>query len=77
MPKIFIIMGSTRPNRISEKIAEWVFGIAKNKKLDVELIDLRDWQLPFYNEIIGQDVTMKKENFRRSCNSLGCQGKRS
>lgn len=27
--------------------------ISKNKQIKAELIDLRDWQLPFYNEVSG------------------------
>ena len=53
MAKIFIIIGSTRPNRRGENIAKWVYGIAESKGLDVEMVDLRDWPLPFYNEIMG------------------------
>lgn len=51
MVKLYVILGSTRPNRASEKIAPWV--ISEMKKLEgveVELIDLRDWPLPFFNE---------------------------
>ena len=49
--KILIIMGSTRPNRKSEKIARWVYEeIQKRPEFIGELIDLRDWPLPFYNE---------------------------
>lgn len=48
---IAVIIGSTRPNRFSEKPAQWIFEEAK-KKADwhVELIDLRDWPLPFYDQ---------------------------
>lgn len=50
--KILIIIGSTRPNRFSEKPASWIYSIAKKRKdLDVELVDLRDFPLPFFNEV--------------------------
>ncbi len=48
--KIHVIMGTTRPNRFGEKPARWIFGLAKRRdELDVELIDLRDYPLPFYD----------------------------
>jgi NAD(P)H-dependent FMN reductase len=50
MLKIKVIVGSTRPNRFSEKIAMWITEEAKKKGLDVEVLDLRDYPLPFFNE---------------------------
>ncbi len=47
-----IILGSTRPNRQSEKVGKWVFEeISRNSEIEADLIDLRDWPLPFYNEV--------------------------
>lgn len=52
--KIQVILGSTRPQRKSEKVGKWVIEqISKNKEVKAELIDLRDWSLPFYNEVSG------------------------
>jgi NAD(P)H-dependent FMN reductase len=51
MPKIHVIVGSTRPGRVSEGIAKWALGIAQRLGLDAELVDLRDWPLPFYAEV--------------------------
>ncbi len=49
--KIKIIVGSTRPNRFSEKPAHWIFGLSKTRTdLDVELLDMRDYPLPFFEE---------------------------
>ena len=49
--KIKVIVGSTRPNRFSEKPAHWIFEIAKKRSdLDVELLDLRDYPLPLFEE---------------------------
>lgn len=54
MMKIQIILGSTRPNRRSEKVGKWVLEqISKNEEVSVELVDLKDWPLPFYNETSG------------------------
>lgn len=61
--KIQVILGSTRPQRQSEKIGKWVIEqiSSTNKEVKAELIDLRDWPLPFYNEVSG--VGYLKGNF--------------
>jgi NAD(P)H-dependent FMN reductase len=49
--KIKVIVGSTRSNRFSEKAAQWIFEEAtKRADLDVEVLDLRDYPLPFFEE---------------------------
>jgi len=49
--KIQVIIGSTRQNRFSEKPATWIYEEAKKRKeLDVELVDLQDYPLPFFDE---------------------------
>lgn len=49
--RIKIIVGSTRANRFSEKPAEWILGLAQARAdLEVELLDLRDYPLPFFEE---------------------------
>lgn len=51
MLKVKIILGSTRPNRFSEKVVPWLKeGIAAHPELDAEVLDLRDYDLPFYND---------------------------
>jgi len=48
---IKIIVGSTRPNRFSEKPAQWMNEMAKKRaELDMEMLDLRDYPLPFFDE---------------------------
>jgi NAD(P)H-dependent FMN reductase len=50
-PKIAIIIGSTRDVRYGIKPAQWIYDIAsKRGDMDVELVDLRDFPLPFFNE---------------------------
>jgi NAD(P)H-dependent FMN reductase len=50
-PKIGIIIGSTRPGRFADQPAEWIHDIAKARgDIAVEVIDLRDYPLPFYDE---------------------------
>jgi NAD(P)H-dependent FMN reductase len=60
--KIKVIVGSTRPNRFSEKPAQWIFDLAKQRgELDVELLDLRDYPLPFFEE--GMPPGLAKDNY--------------
>lgn len=48
---IQVIIGSTRQNRVSEKPAIWIYEYAKTKpELTVELVDLRDYSLPIFDE---------------------------
>ena len=50
-PKIGIIVGSVRPNRFADKPTEWIAKIAgEHTDLDFEVVDLRDYPLPFFNE---------------------------
>ncbi len=52
--KILIILGSTRENRFGEQPAQFILEEAKKRdELDVELIDLRDLDLPFFNEPVS------------------------
>jgi NAD(P)H-dependent FMN reductase len=54
LPKVQIIIGSTRAGRFSEKPARYISDeLAKRGDVEVELIDLRDWPLPFYDEPIS------------------------
>lgn len=51
-PKIALIIGSTRPTRFADKPAQWMLKQAKARTdMDVELVDLRDYDLPFFNEM--------------------------
>lgn len=51
-PKIAIIISTTRAVRFGEKPGQWLFDIAsKRTDMDVELIDLRDYPMPFFDEV--------------------------
>lgn len=59
MTKIGIILGSTRPGRNGEKVAQWVQKFADQRTdADFELVDLADYPLPHLDEptppIMGQ-----------------------
>jgi NAD(P)H-dependent FMN reductase len=50
-PRIGIVIGSTREGRFGEKPAHWIHEIAEQRTdLAFELIDLRDYPMPFFNE---------------------------
>ncbi|MEP6944607.1 MAG: NAD(P)H-dependent oxidoreductase [Acidobacteriota bacterium] len=51
MMKIAIIIGSTRPGRIGEAVAKWVYEIAKVRTdAEFELVDIKDYDLPLLDE---------------------------
>lgn len=51
MTKIGIILGSTRPGRNGEAVANWVLEHAKNRSdAEFELIDIADYNLPLLDE---------------------------
>jgi len=52
MTKIAIIVGSTREGRQTDKLAKWV-ARGLETKAEAELLDLREYQLPFINEPIS------------------------
>ncbi len=59
--KIQVIIGSTRPNRFSEKPAKWIFEkLSKMEGVEAELIDLRNWPLPFFNEPMSPNASKGK-----------------
>ncbi|MEW9838660.1 NADPH-dependent FMN reductase [Mesorhizobium marinum] len=50
-PKIAVIVGSTRATRFADKPAEWIANLAKARgDFDVEIVDLRDYPMPFFEE---------------------------
>jgi len=52
--KLQIILGTTRPNRITERLAKWVVNEAKSfPDTMVELVDLADYPMPFLDEPIS------------------------
>ena len=49
--KIAIIIGTTRAARFGDKPAKWIYGIASQRDdMAVELVDLRDYPMPFFDE---------------------------
>ncbi|PIN91340.1 nadph-dependent fmn reductase, partial [Candidatus Pacearchaeota archaeon CG10_big_fil_rev_8_21_14_0_10_31_9] len=55
--KILVILGSIRKNRFGEKPAKWIYEEAKKQEgLEVELVDLKDYPLPFFDEAISPSM---------------------
>jgi NAD(P)H-dependent FMN reductase len=53
MPKIAIILGSTRPGRNGEAVAQWVLDIAKQRSdAEFDLVDIAEYRLPHLDEAI-------------------------
>ncbi|MDP9474405.1 MAG: NAD(P)H-dependent oxidoreductase [Actinomycetota bacterium] len=53
-PKIGVIIGTTRQGRFGEKPARWIRGLASRRSdLDFEVVDLRDYPLPLFDEATG------------------------
>lgn len=50
-PRIGIVIATTREGRFGDKAAAWIRDIAAARgDMDVELLDLRDYPMPFFNE---------------------------
>jgi NAD(P)H-dependent FMN reductase len=51
-PKIALVVGSTRSNRFADTPVEWFAKIAAERgDIDLEIVDLRDFPLPFFDEV--------------------------
>jgi NAD(P)H-dependent FMN reductase len=54
MSKLQVIVGSTRPTRAADHVVPWVVDRAeRHNGFEVEVLDLRDWPLPIFQEHIG------------------------
>ncbi|HVX24063.1 MAG TPA: NAD(P)H-dependent oxidoreductase [Candidatus Saccharimonadales bacterium] len=52
--KLGVILGATREGRQSDKMAKWVVnGAQKMDGIEAELVDLRDYPMPFFDEPIS------------------------
>jgi NAD(P)H-dependent FMN reductase len=61
-PHIAIVIGSTRPTRFADKPAQWILKQAQLRgDIEVELVDLRDHPLPFFDEM-ATNMWMPSQN---------------
>lgn len=60
--KIQVIVGSTREGRQTQKLAKWVANEAKIQEgVEIELVDLADYELPFFDEAISPQYNPKRD----------------
>ncbi|MCC6417612.1 MAG: NAD(P)H-dependent oxidoreductase [Gemmataceae bacterium] len=53
MLKLAIIIGSTRPGRVAEAVARWVYELAQKRgDAEFELVDIKEFDLPLLDEPI-------------------------
>ena len=51
MLNLKMVIGSTRPGRAADRVIPWITtAAAEHGAFDVEILDLRDWQLPVFGE---------------------------
>jgi NAD(P)H-dependent FMN reductase len=51
MIKLQVLLGSTRPGRAGEVVAEWVHAVVKERKdISIELVDIASFNLPLLDE---------------------------
>jgi NAD(P)H-dependent FMN reductase len=54
MLRIAIIIGSTRPGRKGEAVANWVYEVAQQRNdAEFELVDIKDFNLPLLDEPVS------------------------
>src|ERR1700677_723567 len=54
MSKILVILGSPRPPRPADVVLPWLTEkAAAHEAFETEIVDLRDWPLPFFGEHFG------------------------
>ncbi len=61
--KIKVILGSTRENRFGDKPANWILEKVKGLEgVEAELLDLRDYPMPFFDEPASPAMSPGYEN---------------
>ncbi len=60
--KLAIIIGTTRQGRKTDRLAKWAAHTAKQiEGVEAELVDLRDYPMPFFDEPISPRYNPKRE----------------
>lgn len=72
-PKVLVILGSIRPGRNGKAVADWYMSHANNyADLDIELVDLVDWDLPFLDEAMPPSMGQyEKEHTKQWAEKIG------
>jgi len=59
MLRIAMIIGSTRPGRKGEGVANWVYEIAQNRRdAEFEVVDIKDYDLPLLDENAHKSIML-------------------
>ncbi len=67
MIRIAIILGSTRPGRNGEAVAQWVADIAARRNdAQFELVDLKDFSLPLLDEAVPESMGQYSQDHTRA-----------
>jgi NAD(P)H-dependent FMN reductase len=61
MLNVKIIIGSTRPSRFSELLVPWIENAAKGTDLSLEVLDLREIDIPYFNETLNPSYVQNGE----------------
>src|SRR4051812_37383629 len=75
MPKIAVIIGSTRPGRVGESVGQWAYELAKKRTdAEFELVDIKDFNLPLLDEPVppsmGQYSKQHTKNWAAKINTF-------
>lgn len=58
MLNVGLIVGSTRPNRFADRPLQWIVNAAQSRRdLRLTVLDLREFELPFFNEPVPPSFT--------------------
>lgn len=60
--KLAVVIGATRPGRVTPRHAKWIANTAGQMEgVTAELVDLKDYPLPFFNEAISPRYNPNRE----------------
>ena len=73
MLRVGIILGSTRPGRIGEAVAKWVYeNASKRTDAEYELVDIADYNLPLLDEPVPPSLGQySKDHTKRWAAKIG------
>ncbi|MEU8836283.1 NADPH-dependent FMN reductase [Streptomyces sp900116325] len=58
IPKIGIVVGTTRPGRVGRTVGEWVLKlVASRSDAEFELVDVADFDLPLFDEPVPPSIS--------------------
>src|SRR5205807_7107472 len=67
MLKLAVIIGSTRPGRVGESVARWVYELAKKRtEAEFELVDIKDFHLPLLDEPVPPSLGQYSQQHTRT-----------